>query len=214
MEHGHGAHMPSGVLGSSFTPYARERLDLEAAARVGRRRSRPVVALLVALAVLGAAAVVAMSITSEQTVRSRAYAAVQSADERHAQKFLSCALPGMDVRQAAIKGRLRSMMEQASQRLGTGTGKRIGQCMPELTALSTEVRRVRVLDDALGERAALQAAITNLTTTWDEYQAFAAAAPHDRLNALPYMDDAAAAWTRYEQRRDALFEALMPARER
>ncbi len=214
MEHGHGAHMSSGVFGSSFAPYARERLDLEAAARVFRRRSRPVLALLAALTVLGGAAAVVMSVASEQTIRSRAYAAVESADERHALKFLSCALPGVDVRQAATKGRLRSMMEQASQRLGTGTGKRIGQCMPELTALSTEVRNVRVLDDALGERAALQAAITNLDNTWDEYQAFAAAAPHDHVNALPYMDDAAAAWTRYEQRRDALFETLKPARER
>jgi hypothetical protein len=206
--------MPSGVLGSSFTQYTPERLDLDAAARIGRRRSRPVLVLLMALVVLGAAAAVVLSITSEQTIRSRAYAAVQNADERHALEFLSCTLPGMDVRQAATTGRLRSMMEQASHRLGTGTGKRIGQCMPELTALSTEVRRVRVLEDALGERAALQAAITNLATTWGEYQTFAAAAPHDHVNALPYMDDAAAAWTRYEQRRDALFEELTPPRKR
>jgi hypothetical protein len=120
----------------------------------------------------------------------------------------------MDIGQATTQPRLRSMLEQTSQRLGERSPARIAQCLPELALLNAEAQRVRVLDDATYELAALQAATAQLVTTWDDYQAFAASAPTDHANALAHMHAASIAWARYEQRRDALLESLKPARGR
>jgi hypothetical protein len=155
-----------------------------------------------------------MKVTSAQQQRNDAYAAVQAADQEHGQEFLRCALPGMEPRQVTNSATLLSMIDHTKQRLGPRAASRIGECLPELTVLSSDLQQLSVPDDAKDELAAAQVAVSDVTAAWTAYQGFATTASADDVDALPLMEDAAETWTAYAESRAALEEALLPPLER
>jgi hypothetical protein len=204
-----------GVIGDSLMPIAHERTSVaDEAARMNRGRSRPLWGLVAGLAALGVAAVLTMKVTSAQQQRNDAYAAVQAADQEHGEEFLRCALPGMEPGQVTNSATLLSMIEHTNQRLGPRAASRIGECLPELTVLSSDLQRLSVSDDAKDELAAAQVAVSEVTTAWSAYRDFATTMSADDVDALPLMEDAAETWTVYAESRAALEEALLPALER
>jgi hypothetical protein len=214
MEHGHQGHLHSGTFGDSLAPRQRERVSVEEeVARLSHgpgSRGRQLWMTLAAVAVAGIAAVIVVRVMGAQQLRTDAYAAVRTTDDDHAQKFLSCVLPGAQDAQLTTSATVLSMMERTGQRLGPRYAALLGQCAPELAALDLAVQQLQVPRDARDELEALRVSISELRRAVAAYESYLTGGTVDSVHALPHMDKAAVAWTTYTARRKALESALLP----
>jgi hypothetical protein len=214
MEHGHPGNVHSGTFGDSLAPRQRERVSVdEEIARLSHgpgSRGRQLWMTIAAIAVAGVAAVIVVRVMGAQQLRTDAYAAVRTADDDHAQKFLSCVLPGAQGTQLTTSATVLSMIERTGQRLGPRYAALLGECATELAALDVAAQQMQVPRDARDELEALRVSISELRRAFAAYESYLTGGTVDSVNALPHMDKAAVAWSTYTDRRKALESVLLP----
>jgi len=194
----------------SLAPLQIERLSVDdEVARMSRGKSRQLLGLGAVVSLCAAIAGVWLTGLDSHRTYADAIGSARELDERHAEAFTRCALPGIPSSRLGSSEQLHSAIERISERLGKSYGRSLSRCTPRLTGLVTGLRELSIPAEA-GLRAAARDAAAALEQAWQDYARYLLdeRTPYDYVQALPRVEKIALASRAYDRRMTELESAL------